>query len=152
MKKITVDYKHFNKAGFDGKTCSISDYMPPMPRPSTTTAMVYDTSSKAPVFQNQGSAQEAVNFVVEFLPFITGKHLLTKAYNLVQEVLEDKYHAEPCTICIYKKDGSIDTKITVNDVFVQKAELFLNRKNEAAGEMGYIRIRFTLEGLQPTPR
>jgi len=150
MKKVTIDYKHFNKAGFDGKTCSIADFMPPKPRPSTIiSTKIYDTESKAPIFHNQySSAQEVVNLTVEFLPFITGKQLLTKAYSLVQEVLEDKYNAEPLTYCIYKKDGSIDTKTTVNDVIVQKAELFLDRKNEAKGEMGYIRIRFTLEGLQ----
>lgn len=148
MQRVTIDYKHFNKAGFDSKTCSVSAVGMPNQRTSTR-ATVYDTATRAPLFQNQHSAQEVVTFTVEFLPFITGKQLLTKAYGLVQDVLVDKYNAEPFTLCVHKKDGSIDTKTTVNDVIVQKAELFLNRKNEATGEMGYIRIRFTLQGLQP---
>ena len=148
MQRVTIDYKHFNKAGFDSKTCSVSAVSMPNQKTSTT-ATVRDTATRAPLFQNQHNAQEIVTFTVEFLPFITGKQLLTKAYSLVQEVLEDKYNAEPFTLCVHKKDGSIDTKTTVNDVIVQKAELFLNRKNEATDEMGYIRICFTLQGLNP---
>lgn len=148
MQRVTIDYKHFNNAGFDSKTCSVATVGMPNQKKSTKAA-IYDTSTSAPLFQNQHSAQAVVTFTVEFLPFITGKQLLTKAYALVQEVLEDKYNAEPFTLCVHKKDGSIDTKTTVNDTVVQKAELFLNRKNETTGEMGYIRIRFTLQGLQP---
>ncbi len=148
MQRVTIDYKHFNKAGFDSKTCSVSAVGMPNQKTSTKAA-VYDTATKAPLFQNQHSAQEIVTFTVEFLPFVAGKQLLTKSYSLIQEVLEDKYNAEPFTLCVHKKDGSIDTKTTVNDVIVQKVELFLNRKKEATGEMGYIRIRFTLEGLSP---
>lgn len=148
MQRVTIDYKHFNKAGFDSKTCSVATVGMPNQRTSTK-ATVYDTATRAPLFQNQHSAQEVVTFTVEFLPFVTGKQLLVKAYDLVKNVHEDKYNAEPFTLCVHKKDGSIDTKTTVNDVFIQKVELFLNRKNETTGEMGYIRIRFTLQGLNP---
>lgn len=148
MQRVTIDYKHFNKAGFDSKTCSVADVSMPNQKTSTKAA-VYDTATKTPLFQNQHSAQEVVTFTVDFLPFITGKNLLVEADKLVNGVLVDSYAAEPLTLCVHKKDGSIDTKTTVNDVIVQKAELFLNRKNEATGEMGYIRIRFTLQGLNP---
>ncbi|ROT46925.1 hypothetical protein [Candidatus Cardinium hertigii] len=148
MQSITIDYKHFNKAGFDSKTCSIADVGMPNRRMATKT-LVYDTATRAPLFQNQQNIKEAVNFTVEFLPFITGKQLLVKSYDLVQDVLTDKYNAEPFTLCVHKKDGSIDTKLTVNDVIIQQVELFLHRRNEAKGEMGYIRIRFTLQGLHP---
>ena len=148
MQKVTIDYKHFNKAGFDAKTCSVSAVSMPNQKTSTK-AVVYDTATRSPLFQNQHTAQEVVTFTVEFLPFITGKELLVKAYTLVQDVLSDSYIAEPFTLCVHKKDDSIDTKTTVTDVIIQKAELFLNRKNEATGEMGYIRIRFTLQGLNP---
>lgn len=146
MQRITIDYKHFSKAGFDSKTCSVAAVSMPNNRVSTKT-VVYNTASSAPLFQNQYNVKEVVTFTVEFLPFIAGKQLLVNAYDLVKDVLTDKYSAEPFTICAHKKDGSIDTKTTVNDVIVQKTELFLNRKNEAKGEMGYIRIRFTLQGL-----
>ena len=146
--RITIDYKHFSKADFDGKTCGIYDFVPPN-RKTATKSIVYNTASCAPLFQNQHNAQSIVTFQVEFLPHITGKHLLIQAYELVQNVLTDKFSAEPLTYCVHKKDGSIDSKVTINDVFIQKVQLFVNRKNEAQGEMGYIRIRFTLQGLHP---
>lgn len=148
MERITIDYKHFNKAGFDGKSCSVLAVVVPN-RKIATKAMVYDTSTSAPLFQNQFNAQEIIAFTVEFSPFIKGKQLLVQADTLVKDVLTDKYQAEPFTFCVHKKDGSIDTKLTVNDVIIQRAELFLNRKNETKGEMGYIRIKFTLQGLLP---
>ncbi|WP_243018234.1 MULTISPECIES: hypothetical protein [Candidatus Cardinium] len=148
MQSLTFDYKHLNKAGFDSKACSVVTVTMPNQKTSTK-ASVYDTSTSAPLCQNQHSAQEIVTFTVEFVPFIVGKQLLVKAYSLIKDVHSDKYIPEPFTLCIHKKDGSIDTKTTVNDVIIQKVELFLNRKNEATGEMGYIRIRFTLQGLNP---
>ena len=151
VSTVTIDYKHFNKAGFDSKTCSVSGFSMPNQRKSTKVT-VYGTATKAPLFQNQYNAQEVVTFAVEFLPFITGKQLLAKAYSLVEDVLKDNYNPEPCTLCVYKKDGKIDTTTTVNDVIIQKAELFFNRKDEDTGAMGYIRIRFTLQGLSPVKK
>lgn len=148
MKSITIDYKHFNDKGFDTKSCSIADVSMPNYKTSTKAA-VYDTASHAPLFQNQHKIQENVIFTVEFLPFITGKELLNKAPDLVKEVMEEKYKPEPLTIFVHKKDGSIDTQVTINDTFIRQVFLSLNRKNEAKGEMGYIRICFTLEGLHP---
>ncbi|TDG95294.1 hypothetical protein [Cardinium endosymbiont of Culicoides punctatus] len=146
MQRVTIDYKHFNKAGFDSKTCSIAAVGVPNEKVSTK-AVVYNTSAKAPLIQNQYNAKEVVTFTVEFLPFITGKDLLVSAYDLVKNVLTDKYTTEPFTICMHKKDGSIDMQVSIDDVFIQKANIFVNRKDEAKGEMGYIRIRFTLQGL-----
>ncbi|AXI24302.1 Putative Afp-like protein [Cardinium endosymbiont of Sogatella furcifera] len=146
MQRVTIDYKHFNKAGFDGKTCSVLGMGIPNQKISTS-AIVYDTAASAPLHYNQRSAPKIVTFTVDFLPYITSKHLLSKADSLVKEVFESKYNPEPLTYCIHKKDGAIDTKKTVNDVIIQNVKLFLDRKNEATGEKGYVRIRFTLQGL-----
>lgn len=147
MKSITIDYKHFDKAGFDSKNCSVSDVQIPNGRHATK-VKVYDTTAAAPLFQNQTNVGDVVTFTVEFLPFIKGKELVSKSDDLVQDVFKDGYDPAPCTICTYKKDGSIDTKTTINDVFIQQVRLFVNKKDEAKGEMGYIRILFTLQGLR----
>ncbi|AWN82117.1 hypothetical protein [Candidatus Cardinium hertigii] len=149
IRRTTIDYSIFTKAGFDNKTARLLDAPWPNSKKSTR-AMVYNTASKAPVFQNQHLVQGIVSFTVDFFPLMTGKDLLVKAYELVQEVHTDTYKAEPFTFCSHKKDGSIDKKITINDVIVQQVELFLNRKYEAQGEMGPIRIRFTLQGIDPS--
>ncbi|WP_342265097.1 hypothetical protein [Cardinium endosymbiont of Philonthus spinipes] len=146
MQRVTIDYKHFNKAGFDSKTCSVLVVGIPNQKTSTQ-ATVYDTASSAPLRYNQRSAPKIATFTVDFLPRITSKDLLSKAHDLVKEVSGDKYNPEPFTLCVHKKDGSIDTKKTLNDVIVQSVSLFLDRKNETTGEKGYVRIRFTLQGL-----
>lgn len=147
MKSITIDYKHFEKSGFDSKNCSVVDIQIPKQKKSTK-VMVYDTASTAPIFQNQANTAAIVTFTVEFLPFIQGKELVSKADDIVKDVLKDGYDPQPCTICTHKKDGEIDTKRTIDNVIIQKVQLFLNRKNERKGEMGYIRMLFTLQGIQ----
>ena len=146
MKRITIDYKHFDKADFGGQNCSIANVEIPNTK-TTTKVAVYDTTAKAPVFQNQTNQNSIVTFKVEFWPFMKGKKLLTKADDIVKDLLRDKYKAAPCTICTYEKDGSLDSKVTIKDVIIQRAQIFLNKKNEKRGEMGYVRILFTLQGL-----
>ena len=147
MKSITINYKHFDKAGFDGKNCSVSDIQIPNSKQSTK-VRVYDTATASPVFQNQTNTGDVVTFTVEFLPSIKGKELISKADNLVQDLLKDSYDPATCTICTYKKDGDIDTKVSIDDVIIQQVKLFVNKKDENKGEVGYIRILFTLQGLK----
>ena len=147
MKRITIDYKHFDKADFEGKNCSVANIDLPNGKSSTKVA-IYNTASAAPIFQNQTNTGDIVTFTVEFIPFIKGKKLVAKADEMVKDLLKDKYDPAPCTICTYEKDGSLDSKITVKDTIIQQVQLFFNKKNESQGEMGYVRILFTLQGLR----
>ena len=147
MTSITIDYQHLEKAGFDSKNCSVLNIDIPNKKQATK-VQIYDTSTTAPLYLNQANEVDIVTFSVEFIPFIQGKELLSKADDLVKDVLKDSYKPAPCTICTYQKDGSLDTKRTIDDVFIQQVDLYVNRKDEDKGEMGYIRIKFTLQGLQ----
>jgi len=154
MNHSTISYKHFDDAGFTGKKCSIFHINIPHCTRSTT-AEVYNTSARSPVYYNQANDPQIVEFTVEFIPFLGGKELIGKADDLVKDVLKDKYEPAPCTICKYDKDDKIELQGTVNDVFIQKVELFLNRsrningRNAENSQKEFIRVRFTLIGVEP---